>query len=123
MKNNNLPTLIVLLLGLAVLGLAVEPTPKAPPTVDAIAMITKQRDDAQAALAAAQAQQQQTQIAVEYYKTVAERNEALLRLTQLQGELTAKTKALDDLKAEHDKTVAELAALKKPVPPTPETKK
>jgi hypothetical protein len=76
----------------------------APASLDpAVVAITKERDDAKAALAAAQTQQQQQAVVTEYYKAVAERNEAILRLTQANAQIA-------DLQAK-------LAAATAPKPP------
>lgn len=65
----------------------------------AIAELTKARDEAKAQVASLQAQQQQQAVITEYYKIVAERNEALLRLNQAQTENAALKSALDQAKA------------------------
>lgn len=78
--------------------------------------LAKERDDAKAQLSAAQAQQQQTAVAVEYYKTLAERNEALLRVVSVQAELEAVKKQLAEAQGE----IATLRNLKgKDAPPKP----
>lgn len=83
------------------------PPPADVATATALAKMTKERDDAVAQAKAATAQQQQQAIAAEYYKAVAERNEALLRLQQTGNELTltkeqlaAATKRADELQKE-----------------------
>lgn len=113
-------TLILLGLALSASALAVEPAPlpagasdlvhrtppPAAPASTAIADLTKERDDAKAQLANALAQQQQTSIAAEYYKAVAERNQALLQIVQLQTDLTKAQQALAEVTAERDKLAA-----------------
>lgn len=71
-----------------------------------ITQANKERDEAKAQLSTLQAQQQQQAVVTEYYKVVAERNEALLRATQLQiqlndaqAKLTAANGELDHLRA------------------------
>lgn len=98
-----------LLIGLLLCAVAFAQTPATPPAAakpavvvpkpDPIVDLTKERDEAKAALANAQAQQQQTSVAAEYYKAVAERNQALLQIVQLQQDLANTQKALTDAQA------------------------
>lgn len=79
------------------------------PSPEAFAAMVKERDEARGQAAALQQQQQQTSIVAEYYKAVAERNEAILRVNALQGQLTQAQGEIATLKA---------AALPKPATPS-----
>lgn len=90
-----------------------------PPAIDPIAELTKQRD---AAIASAQ----QQQIATEYYKAIAERNEALLRVNAVQTELDqtkqlliAASKRADDLQKENIEEHVKYKTLLDTKPATP----
>ncbi len=89
------------------------PPPAAKP--DPLAELTKERDDAKAALASLQAQQQQNAIAVEYFKAAAERNdnnrnEALLALVQMKIQLTAAQNATGELQRQLEELKAKTPA-------------
>lgn len=131
MKNNNILTLFVLLFGLFTLALrgadpapvphldnpitqaAKDATSAGKPALDAL---TKERDDLRSALAQAQGQAQQTAIVTEYYKAMAEKNQAILQLITAQQQLTEANARVTTLQAELD-------ALKKSVIQKPEAKK
>lgn len=79
---------------------------KTTPEGEIIHDLTKQLDAAktqgqlaQAQVGQLQAQQQQQAIIVEYYKTLSERNEAIIRINALTAQLATVQKELDELKA------------------------
>lgn len=115
MKNK---LIIILVAGLLAtfINAAAEPAPVAPVTppisaANELTAITKERDDAKAALAASQAQQQQNAIVTEYYKAVAEKNEAILRVVAVNEQLQAAQKELAAVKAELEVEKVKVAAL------------
>lgn len=62
--------------------------------------IVRELADTKAALATAQNAQQSSAIAAEYYKAISEKNEALLRLMQVQAQVADLTKQLAEARAE-----------------------
>jgi chromosome segregation ATPase len=103
------PFAIIIALGFAAaVCLLAETAPPAKP--DSIATMQKAIDDANAKAATAQAQLQQTQLAAEYYKASSERDQAILRLVNIQQQLEQTQR---ELQAARD----EIATLKKPADP------
>jgi predicted nucleic acid-binding Zn-ribbon protein len=105
-------TLIAALVGGLIATATDAPKPAAPaPT--ALETASKERDDAKAQVAALQAQQQQQAVVTEYYKAVAEKNQAILQAVGLQQQVEALTKERDKLKSDLDYANSELEALRK----------
>lgn len=82
---------------------------------DPIGDLTKELGDVKAQLANVQAQAAQTSVAAEYYKAVAERNDAFVKVLQLQGELAQTKQALIDAQAR----IADLEKKAAPPPAAP----
>lgn len=59
----------------------------------------KERDEARAQIDILQKNAQQAAVVTEYYKVVAERNEALLRLTQANAQITVMQGEIDHMRA------------------------
>lgn len=99
-----LASLLILAVTATVL-FAADATTKPPPAPTAAELaLTKERDAAKAELENLKGQQQQQAIITEYWKAVAEKNQAILQIVSLQQQLT-------EAKAETEKVTKERDAL------------
>lgn len=126
MKNirHFLLSALFLAAGLGAMIAADGPAKPVPP-VDVVSNLTKELADAKAQVTTLTAQAQQQQLVSEYYKAVAEKNDAVLRLVAMQQELTTAKAELAKVTQERDTLAAagaKAAALADKIG-TPETKK
>lgn len=98
---------------LAAFAQTVPPTPPAAPPVPTMAALTAERDELAGKLAASQKAQNDSAITAEYFKALAERNEALLRLTQAQADIAQLRASLGDVQSRYDLEKAKVEELLK----------
>lgn len=88
------------------------PKPAAP-APDPVSILTKDRDEARAQVAQMQAQANQSAIVTEYYKALAEKNQAILQAVSLNQQLEQANARANDLQAKYDLEKAKVEELLK----------